>query len=865
MKGQEESKHLRVQLPRKAIKKRAPVIDHRKGSRIGIDAPNALVVSKPKTDRDVELITSALNKHFIFTSLTQENRTQLINSMKHFTLASKEIVFEQDQPGNNYFVVASGKLEVLVNTHPVNTLEPGDSFGELALLHDSHRSATIKTLQKTTMWGLDRKTFRTAVQSLNAQNYQENKSFIESVPLFKVLTSHQKETLIGASSTMNFRAGEKIVKEGDSGDLFFFIKQGAVSCTQNKSEIRKMFKGDFFGEQALLYNSPRTATVTALEDSKLLSIGREDLARALGNHLQDIIYRNSQLMAMEKNNVLSKLNSAQKHKLLDVMHVRCFPSGEVLMPSGTKKDNLCIVLRGSLKQGDSEVAQVLDCLGDVTSEEVFEEDLITQGEVDVTFLSKEEFEKALGGSFTEVTANNEALELLKRVQLLRGLTQESFLALLQVLKIQEYSDKEVIVQQNNPGDSFFIVKKGKVEVVKDGVKLRSVTKHDYFGERSVLFNDFRSASVIANGDVTCWVLSKEDFLNILDESVRFQLIKRIELQDDSIALEDLCIVKTLGKGMFGNVFMCVHKEKGQLYALKTVDRRKIERYEIQENLVQERRIMLELDHVFIVKLIRTFKDEKRIYLLMELVRGMDLFDVLRQLGLVTEQDSRFYTACLLVMLEHLHERDIIYRDLKPENVMVDEEGYPKLIDFGTAKRVQGRTYTIVGTPNYMAPEVILGKGYNYLSDYYTVGVMLYEFLCGGVPFGEDEDEPYAIYQRVLEHRLVYPSFVSPNLSAKPLIEQLLSKNPSMRLGGDLQNLKKHPWFGDFDWDKLLSRQLNTPYKPKVSNVSREVSAVLKNFEHIGNLITWEEAQESIPQSRKRRPKNFIPEDWDAEF
>ena len=195
------------------------------------------------------------------------------------------------------------------------------------------------------------------------------------------------------------------------------------------------------------------------------------------------------------------------------------------------------------------------------------------------------------------------------------------------------------------------------------------------------------------------------------------MIKRIELQDDSISLRDLVCIKVLGKGMFGNVFLVSDKNRPMLYALKTVSRKKIERYEIQENLVLERKILLQLDHNLILKLVKTFKDSKRIYFLTEFVRGLDLFDVLRQLNLVSDNDSKFYTASLILMFEHLHERDIIYRDLKPENVMVDDEGYPKLIDFGIAKIIQGRTYTVVGTPHYMAPEVIVGKGYGLLADY----------------------------------------------------------------------------------------------------------------------------------------------------
>jgi cGMP-dependent protein kinase len=246
--------------------------------------------------------------------------------------------------------------------------------------------------------------------------------------------------------------------------------------------------------------------------------------------------------------------------------------------------------------------------------------------------------------------------------------------------------------------------------------------------------------------------------------------------------------------MFGNVFLSACPTKQTLYALKTMSRGKITKYKIQENIQLERSILLQLDHTFILKLVKTYKDNRRIYLLTEFVKGMDLFDVLRELGLCNDRDAKFYAACLVEILGHLHERDIVYRDLKPENIMVDEQGYLKLIDFGTAKFVNGRTFTIVGTPHYMAPEVIVGKGYGLNVDLWSLGVILYEFLCGGVPFGEEEDDPYAIYERVLERRLRYPNFLSSNFPAKPLIELLLDKNPSMRNLGSYDALRGHEWF-----------------------------------------------------------------------
>jgi cGMP-dependent protein kinase 1 len=853
---------------RKEVKQKAPVLDPRRGSRIAADAITALVVDRVKTSRDVDIISNALNKHFIFTSLSAENRVMVISNMKLYSMVPKETVFEQGAPGSTFFVVASGKLDVMVNGKRVNVLGAGDSFGELALLHDSPRSASVYTVEKVTMWGLDRKTFRNAVESVNAQNYKENQAFVNSVPLFEVLTHVQKDSLVGSLSTLRFRQGDVIVKEGDPGDLFYMIKEGVVSCTQAGRVIREMEKGSFFGEQALLYGSVRTATVTALSDVKCVAISRGKLSAALGKQLQQIIYQNSKIIAFERSETLAQLTKRQQAKLSERMKVVSYKDGAVVVAAGTAVGSkLWVVLNGALKGRKGTVVEVFGSVGSheivANRQDLHTEELVAQGETHVAEASRADFEECVGG-LQHAGLEMEAVAVLRNMQLLRTLSNEQFNALTACLRLQHFEDKEVIIQQSTPGDAFFMVNTGKVDIVQDGVTLRTVTKHDYFGERAVLFNDFRTASVIANGTVTCWSLARNDFFRYLEESVRNILIKRIELQDDTIELRDLVVVKVLGKGMFGNVFLAVDRKKQRLYALKTVSRKKIERYDIQENLILERKILLTLDHVLILKLVKTFKDQKRIYFLTEYVRGLDLFDVLRDLNIVSDSDAKFYTSCLLLMLEYVHDRDIIYRDLKPENVMIDEDGYPKLIDFGISKILNGRTYTIVGTPHYMAPEVIIGKGYSFSADYWSLGILLYELLCCAVPFGEEEEDPYNIYEKVLARRLVYPSFVDQRMPAKPLIEQLLSKNPVLRNGGSVENLKAHQWFQSINWDFLINKQLVSPYKPRVPDLSRDIQSALKRSDVLEEQIANEEVVEEMHEKGSRRPKN-VPLNWDQDF
>jgi len=422
---------------RKNIKKKGAVIDARMEVPEGVEAMNAQVTDKPKTHWEVQMITMAVHRHSVLADLAEDAREEVINSMRFFLLNPNEIIFEQGGQGIHFFVVGSGSLEVLVNGARVNVMKTGDSFGELALLHNTPRSATIKTLERCTLWGVDRKRFRDAVEKVNGRNYKENKDFVNSVPIFESMTVGEKENLLAVVTTQKFQGGKKIVIEGEPGDLFYLIKEGIVSCSVKGVEIRKMEKGDYFGEQALLYNTTRTATVTAVDNVRVLSIGREQLSEVLGTSLQRVIYRNTQRIALDKSEVLSKLTLDQKEKLIDRIQISSYTENDVVIPAQTMlREGLYIVLKGALKTaagpfagmfamiGEREITEALDTRAEV--------DVMASGDADVAYITKAEFEETLGGDITKISSKNEALAVLKKVSLFRGFSTDRLYQLLAV-------------------------------------------------------------------------------------------------------------------------------------------------------------------------------------------------------------------------------------------------------------------------------------------------------------------------------------------------------------------------------------------------------------------------------------------------
>jgi cGMP-dependent protein kinase len=224
-----------------------------------------------------------------------------------------------------------------------------------------------------------------------------------------------------------------------------------------------------------------------------------------------------------------------------------------------------------------------------------------------------------------------------------------------------------------------------------------------------------------------------------------------------------------------------------------------------------------------MKMVKYLKNENYIFFINEYIKGKELWDVIRDIGLLNKEQTQFYIASILLAINHLHKKKIIYRDIKPENVMVSVKGYIKIIDFGTVKEIEDRTSTIIGTSHYMAPEISKGEGYSFEVDIWSIAICMYEFFCGKLPFGEEFEDPIDIYRAVCKEELSFPNFVHDE-KFMSLLNKMLKKNPTQRLW-KFEQIKSDPYFSDFDWNKLISLSYPPPYMIKMKP-DKESSSVI---------------------------------------
>uniref|UniRef100_A0A673ZJG3 cGMP-dependent protein kinase n=1 Tax=Salmo trutta TaxID=8032 RepID=A0A673ZJG3_SALTR len=384
-----------------------------------------------------------------------------------------------------------------------------------------------------------------------------------------------------------------------------------------------------------------------------------------------------------------------------------------------------------------------------------------------------------------------------------------------------YGDGEYIIRQGARGDTFFIISLSTtVNVTREDssndmpVYLRGLGKGDWFGEKALQGEDIRTANVIAAEAVTCLVIDRDSFKHLIGglEDVSNKGYEdagakaKYEAENAffcNLKLVDFNIIDTLGVGGFGRVELVQLKsDEIKTFAMKILKKRHIVDTRQQEHIRSEKQIMQEAHSDFIVRLYRTFKDAKYLYMLMEACLGGELWTILRDRGSFEDSTTRFYTACVVEAFAYLHSKGIIYRDLKPENLILDHRGYAKLVDFGFAKKIGfgKKTWTFC-----------------YLIDHLFV---LDECSCFffSPPFsGPDPMKTYNIILRGID-MIEFPKKITKN--AANLIKKLCRDNPSERLGNlknGVKDIQKHKWFEGFNWEGLRKGTLTPPIIPDVSS------------------------------------------------
>ncbi|KAH9281127.1 cGMP-dependent protein kinase 2 [Echinococcus granulosus] len=650
------------------------------------------------------LIYNAITSNDFLNNLEQSQIEEIVLCMYEKRVNKGCFIIREGEPGDALYVTAEGLLEVLKGNQVIGQMEVGRAFGEMALLYNCNRTASVKALTNAKFWTLDRRVYQQIMMNSSVHKHKENFQFLLSVSDFKNLSQRKLHKLADVLELIYYPGNEYIIRQGEVGETFFIIHSGQVKITQSKvpgeppQDIRFLGAGDWFGERALYTRDKRSANVVAMPPGvHVLCLDRSNFIHLIGD-----------------------LNEIKSREYGD--------SNQSLLSQSPATD-----VEDSFSSGEKRAS--------MTSQ-----------------LSTEE--SAVGGAGGS------------------GVTNLS---------------------------PFF-----------------STVPHA---------PSKRGSSALAERDTGVG--------NARASATR-----------ENIKYEDLVPVAILGIGGFGRVELVVLRyDPTKSFALKCMKKKHIVDTRQEKHIFSERNLMFEIKSSFVCRLYATYRDAKYVYMLLEACLGGEIWTILRNRGNFDDNITRFIVASVLEAFTYLHTNHIIYRDLKPENLLLDGRGYIKLCDFGFAKKISPgkKTWTFCGTPEYVAPEIILNKGHDHSADYWSLGILMFELLTGSPPFtGMDPMKIYNIILRGID-AIMFPPF-QINRTATALIHRLCAQNPVERLGygrGGIVDIKQHKYFQGFDWIGLCRGTLQAPILPKISGPT-DVS----NFDHYPDIT-------DVPPDELSG--------WDAEF
>ncbi len=573
-----------------------------------------------KSKKSQEFLQDSLTTHYLFEALPHEDLVKIVKYMRPMECSEGDYIIRQGDMGDLFYCVEDGNCVAQVDgVGNVMEYTAGGCFGELALIYNSPRAASVVAQGDCILWALELSVFRTVLAKTSSNRVSERCEFLKKCPFLDSLNNEQITKLAGALEESTYNEGEFIVRQGGTGTDFFIIEEGIVKCTQVKSsgrevELISLEAGDYFGEMALLLNELRAANCIAVGKVKCLSLDREKFDMLLGS-AQDVLSKRMRIRILQCVPLLSKLPEYKLNKLCSVMRAQAFEDGTY------------------------------------------------------------------------------------------------------------------IIRQGDEGSRFYIINEGEVRCTRnkgvsgDEEELLRLSTQEFFGERALITNETRKANVIACGTVECLVLERQSFqdlLNEIQEDIVDTMSRRDrdeeerlakEMEDARIAeeeslskrhattslnIDELQIIRTVGTGSFGRVKLVQSQKTGQVFALKYMNKAEVVANHQAKNILSEKNLLFECsDSPFILKLMQTFQNPSQIMMLMEFVQGGELWSYIYEKPKALKRNSfggfdlptvRFYAANVVLAFEHIHSKNIAYRDLKPENLLVDNNGYLKVIDFGFAKK-----------------------------------------------------------------------------------------------------------------------------------------------------------------------------------
>ena len=707
--------------------------------------------------------------------LSERQRRAFAAALQLQSIKQGDDIVVQGEAGASFYIVLSGTVDVVKDGEKVSELQPGAYFGERALLEEERRAATCLAATNVEVLVLDRESFTLMLGPLEeALRRAIRETSASKVPIFQSLSDDEVAMVVNRMWTRNVTDGETVFMKGDVGEYFYIVEKGSVRVHLSESGEGQqdvvLREGDFFGEQALL---------------KKHSKSKEERTKLKGGR------RASRGSVTEAGGLRNQTVSAVGATVLGVLDAKTF--ADVLGPLDV------ILAKSNARHRDNAVAA------------------------------------------------------LRGVDLLKDIGAKEMRKLVETIEVCEYHKGETLIKAGTRNGTFYVLEKGSVDVYTKGIeddsgdmfKVKTLGEGAAFGETAFMADDDveTNASIVTASDCRMLELDGTRARELLGTAAGAlesrandrRATWRIKVDTKVLppappadgvpaTLDGLTIGKTLGCGTFGRVRLV--NANGKYWALKVMKKQQVIQQAQQKHVLDEKLCMQAMrGHPYLLRLGATYQDPKSLYMLLEFLQGGELFALLSRRNRLPQKEANFYLASYALGLSAMHSKGYVYRDIKPENTLIDSDGFIRIVDYGFCKKLAPgeTTSTMCGTPDYLAPEILRNTGHNFTADWWAFGILVYEVLNGIPPFARDN--PTQTYRAIKDfatnptkHPIKWPKHFSAE--AMDLCSKLLVPNQQLRLGalaGGVDDIKNHPFFAGVNWSRLAKKDATPPWVPEVKH------------------------------------------------
>ena len=774
------------------------------------------------------LISSTLQSHHLFSYLSTQDIEKVYSKLMFFTIEAFEIIYSQGSIGENFYIVSTGKVDVIKDGELKFVLSRGKTFGDLALMTCCTRNSTVRTNEESSLWVLNKRDYLEILRGVHQRDYGKNKHFIETLSIFRGFSETSKSSLTLNLVQHMYQDSQAIISENEEGSLLFILKQGSAIAKQSGIEKFRIKQGELFGESAILNTEPKyTNSVYSVGTVHCLSIDFTTLKKILGENFNEVLYKSVAKHNIFSDKILGMIPAEYVNSLVEKMEWVKLRPGDIAVNPGCKSCLIYTTCVGNFKCGDFVFgSNQAFGLGNKNHKLVKQYGMAAQTDSVIGVSYQIPIETCLKITCKILKNQLKLTYFLSKIEFLSNLELKELKYLASKVKILEFDSKELIFEKNHRADSFFIIYKGKVEILSNNKIIRVLNKYDIFGE-SCIKVQFRNKTARAICDSICVQICVNAYLSLLESIETSRILHRKSIMS-LFSIKQCFKISKKVESPYQITILSSFGSENPHFSVAVINKTMVTNKSTCLQIIHSKKIAQYLEHNFLLKYVNGFLDSSFVYIFYEYVYSLPFSAVPKEI--IDEDYVKLISACLLSVIEYLHNRSIMYRDLCTENISIKSNGHPILTTFSPAKLIKARTYSILGDPLFNAPEFYAEKGYTKTADLWSLGVFIYFHIYFQYPFEvHKKDSPLDIYAKTSTKNLEFPKD-SSLFDAQELLQTLLNKDPCMR--NNTKSIKCYKWYCSIDWQRLQNEQYSMKFKPPDPHMKKKA----KNFPLIQRYV-----------------------------